>query len=149
MRVCSGAGCLRAVEDSIRYCDECRRLPNPADDIKTHSTGYTAELDKLRKSLRWQRLRALVLRSQPMCALCNHALSVLVDHIIPAEIAVMQAQISGKYLDKWAGYFLRSNLQGLCRVCHYEKTLHDKVHSGPWPDVVTIELAAPKRKWSF
>lgn len=71
------------------------------------------------------------------------------DHIVPAQIAVMQAQLSGKYLDKWAGYFLRSNLQGLCRLCHYRKTLEDKTHAGDWPDVVAKEQAQSHQAVSF
>jgi 5-methylcytosine-specific restriction endonuclease McrA len=111
--------------------------------------GYTAELDKLRKSPRWQKLRGLVLRSHPMCQQCRKQLTQIVDHIIPAEIAVMQARLSGKYLDKWAGYFIRSNLQGLCRMCHALKTAEDKAHTGRWPDVVERDAQAPKRVWTF
>jgi hypothetical protein len=42
-----------------------------------------------------------------------------------------------------------SNLQGLCRSCHYDKTLEDKTYTGDWPDVVAIERLAPKKVWSF
>lgn len=148
MRICSGAGCLRAVPDDVRYCDECRPH-SKADDIRSHTSGkgYTESLDKLRKSLRWQQLRARVLRAHPMCRRCKRRLAEIVDHIIPAEVAVRQAQDSGKYQSRWAGYFLRSNLQGLCRSCHAEKTAEDKAHIGSWPDVVAREPA--RRQWSF
>jgi hypothetical protein len=73
-----------------------------------------------------------------------------VDHKVPAGIAIAQAQASGKYpFDKWAGFFLQGNLEGLCRSCHGVKTLEDKTHVGEWPDVVAIEAAAPKKVWSF
>ena len=71
-----------------------------------------------------------------MCARCNLALSAnIADHIVPAGVAVQQARDSGRYpYDKYAGYYLLSNLQGLCRPCHGVKTLEDKAHVGPWPE---------------
>ncbi len=67
----------------------------------------------------------------------------------PAREATTQARLSGRFLDNYAGYYLMSNLQGLCRVCHGIKTLEDKTHVGPWRDVVTIELESTKKRWSF
>ena len=49
----------------------------------------------------------------------------------------------------WAGFFLRTNLQGLCRVCHIQKTIDDKTHTGAWRDAVALELARPKRGLSL
>jgi 5-methylcytosine-specific restriction endonuclease McrA len=150
MRVCSGAGCLRAVPDDVRYCDECVPVASNHDETRTHTSGYDAELDALRKGTRWQRLRRRVIQEQPLCARCALRLSEIVDHIVPALVALRQAQDSGRYpLDKSAGYYLRSNLQGLCRPCHGDKTNEDKAHIGPWEDVVTKELMAVRRKWSF
>jgi 5-methylcytosine-specific restriction enzyme A len=151
MRVCSGPGCLRAVPDDVRFCDECKPQRSPLDDdIRSHTTGYDDTLDALRKSLRWQRLRARVIREQPLCARCQQRISEIVDRIVPALVAINQARDSKRYpLDKWAGYFLRSNLQGLCRPCHGDKTLEDKAHVGEWPDVVAIEAATPKRAWTL
>jgi 5-methylcytosine-specific restriction endonuclease McrA len=132
MRICSGAGCLRAVLDSIRLCDECKPTAAPvADSIKNHTSGYDAELDRLRKSPRWQRLTHSVLRQQPMCARCQRDVSALTDHIVPAREAIAQARVSGRYpTDRFAGYFLRTNLQGLCRACHWVETNEDKIHRG-------------------
>jgi 5-methylcytosine-specific restriction enzyme A len=149
MRICSGAGCLRAVPDDVRFCDECKPQAKMPDDIRTHDMGYTAELDRIKKSTRWQRLRDLVARAQPICQRCRKRPTQIIDHKVPAEIAVMQAQLSGKYLDKWAGYFMWSNLQGLCRLCHAAKTAEDKAHTGTWPDVIEHEARQPKRVWSF
>jgi 5-methylcytosine-specific restriction endonuclease McrA len=85
-----------------------------------------------------------------MCARCERAISEIVDHIVPAYVAIAQAQASGRYpYDKYAGYYLLSNLQGLCRPCHGAKTLEDKTHVGPWPNVVEIEKRAPKKVWAF
>ena len=150
MRVCSGPGCLRAVLDAVRLCDECKPQSIDGDGIRSHTTGYDATLDALRKSIRWQRLRASVIKAQPLCARCELRISEIVDHVVPALVAIAQAQLSGRYpMDKYAGYFLRSNLKGVCRPCHGAKTLEEKAHVGEWPDVVAIEAAAPKKRWTF
>jgi 5-methylcytosine-specific restriction endonuclease McrA len=85
-----------------------------------------------------------------MCARCDRQLSEITDHKVPAREAIEQARASGKYpFDRYAGYFLRSNLQGVCRPCHYVKTNEDKTHTGPWPSVMDAEAAAPKKTYSF
>jgi len=150
VRICSGAGCLRAVPEDARYCEDCKPAPIQVDDTREHSNAYTAELDAYRKSLRWQSIRARVICEQPLCARCERHISEIVDHVVPAQIAVQQARDSGRFsLDRSAGYFFRSNLQGLCRPCHWVKTLEDKTHVGPWLDVVTTELNKAKRSHSF
>ena len=149
MRICSGAGCLRAVPDDVRFCDECAAQAQPQpDDIRVHTLADREKYGFLYSSARWVKLRALVIRSQPMCARCHRALSVIADHIVPAGVSIAQAQASGLFLYKFAGFFLRSNLHGLCRSCHYVKTIEDKTHAGPWPDVIAREHQ-PKRVWSF
>jgi 5-methylcytosine-specific restriction endonuclease McrA len=94
-------------------------------------------------------VRDLVARSQPMCARCHNSITEIVDHIVPAGVAIAQARDSGKYVDKYAGFFIRSNLQGLCRVCHYNKTVEDKAHSSTWRDVVQHDASQTKKVWSF
>ena len=131
------------------------RLRCGVDNQRTHTTAYAAELDALRKSGgktgRWQRLRARVVKRQPFCAMCDVAYTEIVDHIVPAGVAVQQAQDSALYqLDRYAGYFIETNLQGLCRVCHYTKTLADKAHTGVWPDVIEKHtLTKKQRHYSF
>jgi 5-methylcytosine-specific restriction endonuclease McrA len=150
MRICSGSGCLRTVPDDVRFCDECKPVVLAVDDTRTHTSGYTAELDALRKGTRWQRIRVVAIKACPLCARCGLRISEIADHIVPAGVAVQQARDSGKYPgDRYAGYYFLSNLQGLCRVCHYHKTEEDKTHVGPWPDVVEKEALRPKRKWYF
>jgi len=156
MRICSGAGCLRAVPDDVRFCDECRphtrtsQTVQAESEIRDHTTGYDAGLDKLRKCGRWQLLRARVVREEPFCVRCGLRPTEIVDHIVPALVAVQQARDSGRYpMDRYAGYYLRTNLQGLCRPCHGIKTLEDKAHVGPWTSVLEKEDAKPKRKWFF
>lgn len=155
MRLCSGAGCGRAIKEDAykRFCDECqaeRGLPVQSDDTRVHTTGYDATLDALRKGTRWQRLRLTVLSRDPICKRCDTRLSVLVDHIVPAAVAIVQAQESGRWpTSKSEGYYLSSNLQGLCSQCHGDKTMEDKVHVGEWASVVAAFDAAPRRVWRF
>jgi 5-methylcytosine-specific restriction endonuclease McrA len=150
MRLCSGPGCGRAVPDNVRFCAECK------SERQSNSDGIRAvQSDRERygwiyTSERWVKyIRPKVLRRQPMCARCRTNLSQIVDHIVPIGVAIAQAQQSGKYLDKYAGAYLLSNLQGLCRVCHRAKTDEDKLHTGPWPNIVEVETRAPKKMWSF
>ncbi len=152
MRICSGAGCLRAVPDDVRFCDECKAeqaIPQPVDDIRVHTLTDREKYCFLYSCARWTKLRTLVIRSQPMCSRCQKALSTIVDHIVPAGVAVAQAQESGLFHYRFAGFFLRYNLHGLCRSCHYVKTIEDKTHTGPWADVIAREQHQPKRVWSF
>lgn len=135
MRVCSGPGCLRAIDEAERYCDACRPAVS-IDTVREHGTGYTAELDRLRKSQRWRNLRAKVLRTQPLCARCRSRRAGICDHIVPAQIAVAEVSASGLNVGRWEGYFLRGNLQGLCVQCHALKTIEDKGHTGTWPSVL-------------
>jgi 5-methylcytosine-specific restriction endonuclease McrA len=151
MRICSGAGCLRAVDDAVRFCPECQaeRQPVQDDGIRVNTLADRLKYASLYSSQRWTRLRALVLRSQPMCSRCNRALTAIIDHVVPAGIAIVQASESGKYVDRYAGFFMRSNLQGLCRACHWQKTEEDKAHCGQWPNVVERGAHTAKRAWSF
>jgi 5-methylcytosine-specific restriction endonuclease McrA len=150
VRVCSGAGCLRAVQDDVSLCDECRPQRSTTDEIRVHTLTDRERYAAQYSSPRWQRLRVRVVKEQPLCARCQLHITEIVDHVVPAGFAIAQARDSGKYrLDSYAGFFFRSNLQGLCRPCHYVKTVEDKAHLGAWPDVVLIELNKVKRKWTF
>src|SRR5438270_4906939 len=154
MRICSGPGCLAAVPDEVRFCEECK--PGSADGnngngIRSHSNADRDRLGHLYGGPRWKKhTQPAVMRRDPICKRCNKELSELADHIVPAGVAIEQARASGKYpLNAFADFYLMSNLQGLCRSCHKTKTDEDKAHQGEWPDVVAIESAAPKKKWSF
>jgi 5-methylcytosine-specific restriction endonuclease McrA len=155
MRLCSGAGCGRKIEDKERYCDECKaeHIPHSDGDERKHvgvNGPYDEQLDKLRKGPRWQKVRAIAIRRCPICARCQIRLSEIVDHIVPAWVVIEQARQSGLWpFDRWAGYYLLSNLQGMCRPCHAVKTAEDKAHVGPWPNAVEKGQAAPKKVWSF
>jgi len=150
MRVCSGPGCLRAVKDGVRFCDDCKPTTSPveSDGIRDHGR-YDAELHAVASSPRWQRVRLQVIKRDPICKRCDLRISTIGDHIVPAEIAVAQVRATGRFPDRYAGYFLMSNLQGLCRPCHGLKTLEDKTHIGPWRDVLAHDATIPKRVYSF
>ena len=151
MRLCSGAGCGRKVPDDVRFCDECAS-ERPASDqnIREHTTRDRDRYAFLYSGARWQRIAQRVLKRDGFCGKCKTAIAELVDHKVPAGEAIRQAQESKRWpFDKWAGFYLRSNLWALCRSCHYTKTLEDKTHVGEWPDVVAIEAAAPKKVWTF
>lgn len=80
----------------------CRRCRQAADRARPadHYPFYG--------SAAWRRLRADVLREEPQCRRCGRA-SVEADHILPRR--------------RWPALALvRENVQGLCRVCHGQKT---------------------------
>jgi 5-methylcytosine-specific restriction endonuclease McrA len=152
MKLC-GRGCARAIPDDARCCDECaaeRGLPVDGQREHRGANVYGDELDALRKGKRWQDRRAKVLRKDPMCADCKLTHADIVDHIVPAAEALRQVRESKRFpFDRNAGYYLISNLQGLCRSCHGKKTLRDQAHSGEWPSVLEAEDKLPKKVWSF
>jgi len=53
----------------------------------------------------------MVLRRDPLCRACGHAISTEVDHIVPKARG---------------GTDEESNLQGLCSACHAAKTARDR-----------------------
>ena len=155
MRLCSGAGCGRKVPDGQRFCDECRaeRCGAEDDGIAQHGAPTTdrERYAALYTGNRFQDgIRPKILSRDPFCARCGRAPSVIVDHIVPAGEAMRQVQESGRFpFDKSAGFYLLSNLQGLCRKCHATKTEEDKAHTGEWPSVLEKADAAPKKRWSL
>ena len=59
--------------------------------------------------------RALLIIQDFKCALCGCELTGCFDcdHIVPASLG---------------GETVLSNMQALCKICHYEKTSHDGSH---------------------
>jgi|SRR5580692_2677579 5-methylcytosine-specific restriction endonuclease McrA len=147
MRICSGAGCLRTVQDDVKLCDECRG-GKTGDGIKVHSNADRDRLGPQYGSRRWKSVQSQVLSRDPLCQRCKADLSTIADHKVPAGVAIEQCKASGNWpCDPVAGFYLLSNLQGLCRSCHAVKTNEDKAHQGEWPDVVAAHAAAPKKTW--
>lgn len=151
MRLCSGCGTKIPAGRTAARCKSCRaERIKPDDGIKQHGAGYDAAIDALRKDKRYQKIRAMVAAQQPFCQECKAAPTEIVDHVIPAEIAIQQARESGRWpYSPNEGFYMRCNLQGLCRSCHKRKTDRDKTHVGEWPSVIEAFDRAPKRKWSF
>lgn len=150
MRLCSG--CQTKVENDVRFCVACAAERKPvASTEKEHTFSDRVRYAFLYASERWKRnVQPKAVKKYPMCARCDVAVTELIDHIVPAGEAIRQAQESGLYpLSPYAGFYFISNLQGLCRSCHFVKTNEDKAHVGPWPDVVAKERAQPKKVWSF
>ena len=139
MRLCSGPGCGCKVPDNVRFCDECKPA-RTEDDIRKHSCADRDEYASLYTGPRWkEHIQPMVLQRHPFCARCGTALSVIADHIVPAGEAIRQVHESGRFLSSVAGFFILSNLQGLCRACHALKTIEDKEHVGPWDSVLEAE----------
>ena len=150
MRLCSG--CQTKVPDNVRFCEAC--TPTKTDDgIRSHTPATTdrEQYAHLYAGNRFQDgIRPRILQRDPICKRCGLEPSVIADHIVPAGEAIRQAQASGRYpYSPHAGFYLLSNLQGLCRSCHGIKTAEDKRHVGEWPSVLEREDAAPKKVWRF
>jgi 5-methylcytosine-specific restriction endonuclease McrA len=87
------------------------RCPDHArtNNQRTHShTAHRA----IYNSKRWAMLRRRVLFEQPICAGCDNALAVDVDHI--------------QSLDTGGAPYARTNVQGLCKQCHSMKTRQEQ-----------------------
>jgi hypothetical protein len=172
MRLCRGCSTAIPAEQKgmCAKCEKERYGLQSGDGIKSHHpagqqhpgikqhtmAGYDAEMDKLRNCKRWDDRCAEVRRRDGTCVRCKAegrppAPVEITDHIIPAQIAIQQAKESKRFspADPNVGYYLVCNLQGLCRSCHATKTLEDLSHAGPWPNVVDMYDAAPKKKYSF
>jgi 5-methylcytosine-specific restriction endonuclease McrA len=151
MRMCSG--CQTKVPETVRFCDACKRerKKTAGDGGREHTVTDRERYAFLYSGVRWRtKVQPLALRRCRMCARCNVHLSEIVDHVVPSGVAIQQARDSGRFpFDKYAGFYLLSNLQGLCRECHILKTGEDKGHVGPWPDVMEKEAARPKKQWTF
>ena len=63
----------------------------------------------------WRRIRADHLRRHPLCVACQRkdqlTTASILDHIIPVR--------------EGADFFDVTNLQGLCRTCHYRKSARE------------------------
>jgi len=74
-----------------------------------------------RSTARWQRVRALVLARQPLCADPYGVHAALGDVVPATEVDHMQGVWEAPSL-----VFSLENLQGLCENCHAIKTAHER-----------------------
>jgi 5-methylcytosine-specific restriction endonuclease McrA len=106
----------------IRLC-VMPRCPNPARPGKARCVDHYREYEAARsawrreatkgifKTKRWARTRRAVLARDPICKVCDNALSTQVDHIVPLEDGGDPYRLEG--------------LQGLCDPCHWAKTARE------------------------
>ena len=92
-RACTAPGC--GVLVSRGRCDRHRHRHRRE---KTKARGYGGT---------WRKIRAGILRAEPMCRHCERAPATEVDHIVPLNAGGTNA---------------RANLQPLCKRCHSIKT---------------------------
>jgi hypothetical protein len=129
MRICSGPGCLRAVPDDVRFCDECRVEHNvtPHAPRTRVERGRTDPMMLEYGTKRWQTVRRIALLKQPYCIgwrMTCQALSVVGDHNIPARTIVPVCRALGLFpMSRFPGFYVASNIVGLCHACHNRKTL--------------------------
>lgn len=81
------------------------------------NTVSQAEADRFRSSRTWKRIRAQVLREEPLCQDCKGEgrteLAVTVDHVVPLQVNLALARV-------------RTNLRSLCASCHARKSAKER-----------------------
>lgn len=112
---CNQPGCKNLTDG--RYC---------ADHVRDNSNRDMRQLfDKMRaddpfrqlyRTAQWYRTRAAVLARDPVCKICGHAASEVVDHVIRAILWVAE------HNNDMQSFFDMDNLQGLCKSDHDSKT---------------------------
>jgi 5-methylcytosine-specific restriction endonuclease McrA len=157
MKLCGG--CQTTLPNDWKgLCTACKadRYKPSSDNIKSHTAvsfngTYDAKLDALRKDRRWrEQVQPRIVKRDPMCKRCGVAVTAIIDHVVPAAEAIRQVRESGRFpCSPNAGYYLESNLQGLCAKCHSAKTQEDRDHAGAWPSVLEEYDRQPKKIWSF
>lgn len=105
----------------MRFCDECK----PDAPVKP-SRWERAKNDPIMaqfSTTRWARFRQPVIQQCPMCAECHITTSAVADHKIPARLIVRVCRWLKLFpLDRWGGFYIRANMQGLSHSCHNKKT---------------------------
>ena len=107
-RSCTRPGCRGVVHDGVcSVCGPLRREPAREHDARrgtAHERGYDR---------RWQRLRATVLATSPLCAECQRQ-----GHITPAT------DVHHRVAKRAGGEDALENLEPLCHSCHSRVTAH-------------------------
>lgn len=112
---CRFPGCAKRAAPGKQYCAE----HFTATERKRHERLKDDECEAFYHTGTWKRLRADVLREEPLCRECAKRGIVkaaqMVDHIVPIRQG-------GDKMSK-------GNLQPLCRACHERKTIDE---GGRW-----------------
>lgn len=104
-RPCRNRGCPNGTTDPSGYCPDCIAA--------LVTDGHRGTATRRGYDRKWRRYRAAYLSAHPLCARCARlgmvTVATVVDHIIPHR---------GDPILFW----LPSNHQPLCKVCHDRKT---------------------------
>jgi 5-methylcytosine-specific restriction endonuclease McrA len=141
VRICSGAGCLRAVPDDVRFCWECSSDKQTPQKRSGWQRGEDDPLLKQYSTPRWNKqIRPRVLLKYPTCIDCKRNASQVADHNIPARriVAVCRAERLFPF-DSYGGFYIMANLVGRCHGCHNKKTKTEDARD--WTDELDKVLA--------
>lgn len=101
-RACTTPGCRNYAASGRATCDTHTPAKRPWPERGTSTErGY---------GWRWQQIRAMILRRDPVCTICQARPAVEVDHIVAKA---------------FGGGDEDTNLRGVCRGCHKAKTAWD------------------------
>jgi 5-methylcytosine-specific restriction endonuclease McrA len=101
-------------------CDEHRKQRERERSETRRRKALTGERTpdavKIYHSQKWLNTRKAVLSRDPICRVCNDALSTQVDHIKP--------------LSQGGDPYALENLQGICTSCHAAKSGRESAQTG-------------------
>ena len=133
--VCAEPGCGATNVRGSRWCEKHQTKNSYLDAQRAASV-------ERRRDQPWQAwysrypwtgpggLRALCLRRDPICKICNRAPSTVADHVKPHR---------GNY-DLFCD---AANLQGVCESCHNEKSARELATLGPHAGKTEITWSGP------
>lgn len=118
-RLCTYSGCKEIVDVPVGYrgSPRCERHRRPVVQSERVYDHHHIDGKNIYKSQRWVKLRAEVIRQQP---LCQHCLAYNI--ITPGKIVdhIVEIEDGGEVWDI-------NNLQHLCSTCHNQKTAREAV----------------------
>lgn len=112
-RSCAVRACPNLI-DVGKYCDTHRQYQTHDSRRKNDTARHKHEHTR-----RWQKLRLMYLRANPLCVDCKKK-----DKIVPATEVHHILPVSDGGTDS------EENLQGLCKSCHSTKTRQDSTQRG-------------------
>jgi len=110
LKCCSKQGCPNLCEG--RYCEDHLKLAQHRERGSFRERGYTA---------RWDKIRALKVRKNPLCEPCLEDNRVQATQIVHHILSVV---------DRPDLIFSTDNLQSVCRACHGKLHSHSKEYGG-------------------
>ena len=100
------------VATSRGRCDEHRRDRERERSAQRRAGERSARAVKVYHSAKWLRTREAVLGRDPICVVCDNALSTDVDHVVP--------------MSRGGAEYELANLRGLCGPCHWERHARER-----------------------